>query len=109
MPRIKRLPLPEPFTVDVAVQQLYMALTNHGKGQLHQIALINPHMVDALYALWQREQLGAHHSGKQEESVTGILPGIGRFRLSRQGDGTGVIDIETESAKEAHRSCFSQN
>lgn len=106
MSRIKRLPLPDPFTLDVAVQRLYMALTNHGKGQLRQIALINPHMVDALYAHGLREQPGTHRS---EDSVTGILPGIGRFRLSRLGDGTGVIDIETESAKEAHRSCFSQN
>ena len=103
MPRIKRVPLPDPFTADVAVQQLYMALTNRGKGQLRQIALSNPRMVDALYALWQREHLHAPGSGEEhEEPVAGILPGIGRWRLSRSDDGTGAIDIEVESAKGAH-------
>lgn len=102
MPRIKRLPLPDPFTVDVAVQHLYMALTNQGKGQLQQIALINPRMVDALYALWRREHLNAHSSGEHEEQVAGILPGIGRWRLSRSNDGTGSIDIGVRNTEGVH-------
>jgi hypothetical protein len=102
MPRIKRLPLPDPFTLDVAVQRLYMALTNHGRGQLHQIALTNPRMVDALFAHGLREQSDAYD--EQKETLTGILPGIGSFRLSRLSDGTGVIDIEIENAEETHHS-----
>ncbi len=102
MPRIKRLPLPDLFTVDVAVRHLYMALTNQGKGQLPQIALINPRMVDALYALWRREHPNAHGSGEHGEQVAGILPGIGRWRLSCSGDGTGAIDIEVQNTEEAH-------
>lgn len=107
MPRIKRVPLPDPFTVDVAVRHLYMAHTNRGKGQLQQIALINPRMVDALYALWRREHLNPPDSGEHEEPIAGILPGIGSFRLSRSGDGTGAIDIEVSRTEEAHRSSLS--
>ena len=104
MPRIKRVPLPDPFTADVAVQHLYMALTNQGKGQLHQIALSNPRMVEALYDLWRREHPNAHGSGEQEEPIAGILPGIGHWRLSRSGDGTGTIHIEVSRTDEAHSS-----
>ncbi len=94
MPSIKRLPLPDPFTIDVAVRHLYLAHTNRGRCQLHQIALINPHMVDAFSALWRREHLGADTEGEHKEQKEGHLEGIGSFRLSRAGDGTGTIDIE---------------
>ena len=94
MPRIKRLPLPDPFTVDAAVRHLYLAHTNRGKGQLQHIALINPRMVDALFALWGREHLGVDGKGEHEEQIGGLLPGIGSFQLSHSGDGTGAIDIE---------------
>src|SRR6266704_895342 len=97
MPRIKRLPLPDPFTVDVAVRHLYMALTNQSKGQLQRIALINPRMVDALYALWRCEHPNIHGSGEHKEQVAGILPGIGRWTLTRSGYGSGTIAIEAQS------------
>jgi hypothetical protein len=106
MPRIKRVPLPDPFTVDVAVRHLYMALTNRGKGQLHHIALINPRMVDALSALWRREHPNAPGSSEHEheEQVAGTLPGIGRWRLSRSSDGTGALAIEVQRTEEVHNS-----
>ncbi len=105
MPRIKRVPLPDPFTADVAVRHLYMALTQ-GKGQPHQIALINPRMVDALYALWRHDHPHAHGSSEREdeEQIGGTLPGIGRWTMARSGDGTGVITIEVSSAEEAQSS-----
>lgn len=103
MPRIKRVPLPDPFTVDVAVRHLYMALTQ-GKGQLHQIALINSRMVDALYTLWRRDHPNAHSSSEEEEQIGGTLPGIGRWTMERSGDGTGVITIEVSSVEEAQNS-----
>src|SRR6266702_4197788 len=102
MPRIKRSPLPDPFTVDVAIRHLYMALTNQGKDQLQRIALINPRMVDALYALWRREHPNAHGLGEHGEQVVGILPGIGSSRLSRSNNGTGSIDIEIRNTEGAH-------
>ena len=89
MPRIKRVPLPDPFTADAAVQHLYMALTNQGIGQLHQIALINPRMVDALYALWRRDHPNAHGSSerKDEEQIGVPFQGsvAGRWRVRAMG------------------------
>jgi hypothetical protein len=94
MPHIKRLPLPEPFTVDVAVRHLYLAYSNQGAARLSHIELVNPRMVDALYSLWRAEHSGEQSSSEREEQVAGILPGAGRWRLSRSSDGAGSIDIE---------------
>lgn len=97
MPRIKRLPLPEHFTVDAAVQHLYLAYSNKGAVQLSRIDLANPRMVDALYSLWQAEHTGRQVSSEHEEQIAGLLPGIGRWRLTRSSDGPGSIDIEVDN------------
>ncbi len=70
MKRIQRLPLPESCTVDVAVQHLYIALSNKGKARLRHIELIHPHMVDALYSLWQAEY--PYENRTERESVCSL-------------------------------------
>lgn len=102
MPRIKKLPLPEPFTVDVAVLRLYLAHSNKGTVQLRHIDLINPRLVDALCSLWQLEHTREQGSSEREEQVAGILPGVGRWTLVRSSGGAGSIDIEVHDAETAH-------
>ena len=100
MPRIKRLPPPVPFTVDVVMRHLYMAFSNKGKVQLRHIDLVNPRMVDALYSLLQVEH--TREDGLTEhEQITGILVDIGRWTLVRSSDERGYIEIDTRAGGEA--------
>ena len=97
MPHIKRLPLPEPFTVDAAVRHLYLAYSNRGAVQLSRINLANPRMVDALSSLWQAEHAWRQGASEHEEEIAGFLPGNGRWRLTRSRDGSGSLAIEADN------------
>jgi len=95
----KTLPLPEPWNADAAIFHLYRVWSNQGRVQLRQIVLLNPNMVDALTILWQHDH-GQEHTVRGCEVASGILPGLGRWRLQRLQDGSGVIVIGNAQCEE---------
>ena len=92
------LPLPTPWTADAAVLHLYRVWSNQGRVYLRQIALLNPNMVNALTVLWQRDH-EQEHAVRSCEVASGTLPGVGRWQLLQEPDGTGTIMIEQESGE----------
>lgn len=95
------LPLPSPWNADAAILHLYRVWRGPGRLPLQQIVLQNPNMVDALIALWQRDH-GQERTVRGGEVASGTLPGLGRWRLLRHLDGSGVIVIgEVPYAAEA--------
>jgi hypothetical protein len=86
------LPLPEPWNTDAAILHLYRVWSNQYRAQLRQIVLLNPNMVDALTVLWQRDH-EQEHAVRSCEVASGTLPGVGRWQLLREQDGSGVIVI----------------
>ncbi len=89
----KTLPLPTPWNSDAAVLHLYRVWSARGRVQLRQIALLNPHMVSALKTLWRQNAKPV----QGDEEVSGVLPGIGSWRLLQEQDGSGSIIIEHEA------------
>jgi len=80
MARIKRRPLPDPFTADAAVTVLYMAWTNNGACRPECLSLRNPAMVEAIDALWR----GAQQVDLPVATAsTGTISHVGRWCLKR--------------------------
>lgn len=92
----KTLPLPAPWDSDAAVLHLYRCWSNQCRVQLRQITLPNPEMVNALWALWQRNHQRASdvQPSQAREDPGGFLAGIGTWRLLQTSDGSGMIRIE---------------
>lgn len=92
MVRIKRLPLPDPFTADEAVTQFYLAWTNGGKGHPQIIYLRNPAMVEAIHALWR----GAQQSDLPAGALArGTIHHVGQWSLFRaDGEQGGWVHIQ---------------
>jgi hypothetical protein len=80
MTRIKRLPLPEPYTADAAVTTLYMAWTNKGACQVECIVLRNPAMVEAIDTLWRSAQ---QDDLPDDALASGTIDHVGRWTLWR--------------------------
>jgi hypothetical protein len=92
--KVKKLPLPEPWNADTAVSHLYRVWSNQGRVPLRRITLLNPNMVQAIHTLWQQDQRQA--PGAQSDALpSGVLAGIGSWRLLQEQDGSGVIIIES--------------
>ena len=86
--RIKRKPLPSPWTADAAVLHLYLVWTNRGRIQLRLIALPNQAMVSSILNLWQA-------SGSHGEEVGGMITKGKAWRLYVAPDGTGTLEFST--------------
>lgn len=87
MTKIRRKPLPTPFDADAAVQHSYRVWSNQGRIRLEQITLLNPPMVRSLITLWQEA------SGQPIEIPTGQIADIGFWRLIKQHDGSGILEV----------------
>ena len=95
MVKIKRLPLPDPFTADEAVTQLYLAWTNGGRVHPQAIFLRNPAMVEAIIALWRSTQQG---NLPADTIARGTIHHVGRWSLFRaDGEQGGWIHIQYAS------------
>jgi len=94
--KVTKRQLPSTVKAAAAIVHLYRVWSVQGRVQMRRIVRRNPNMVNALRGLWQQDHQRA--SGAPcDEDPSGVLTGIGSWRLLLEQDGSGVIVIDHEA------------